>query len=229
MKNCKVPGIRVALGPVGFRGMGWVAPARVDSQAGAGLGRQCALPATREPRPLGAHRSLATITLGALILLTLALIPSPVVAQRSKCWICEPVVLLEPASFVRNLDANPDNVDLLARIHIMAPTGIPRLGVSLVTQWVAPHGSSPMIMAHVSYTVLQRPFSVAPFLGMMNVRFQGRSVIKPMTALYVTVPTGLPQVRFYALWTLLLADDVIPSLAVGLRIPFAPLPAKGGM
>ncbi|GMR13418.1 MAG: hypothetical protein BMS9Abin29_1627 [Gemmatimonadota bacterium] len=201
MKHCKAPGIRVASASVGFRCMGRVAPAS----------------------------SVAAITLGAVTLLTLMFLPSRAVAQRPTCWICEPLVLLEPAAFVRNLDSDPESVDLLARIHIMAPTRIPRLGVSLVTQWVAPHGSSPMIMAHLSYALWQRPVSVAPFLGMMNVRFRGESVIRPMTALYVTAPTGFPQVRFYALMTLLLADEVVPSLAFGLRVPFAPLPKKGGM
>ena len=128
-----------------------------------------------------------------------------------------------------NVDADPGHIDLLVRVHFMAPTGVSRVGVSAVMQWVVPHGNSPMVMAHLSYTVWRRPLRVAPFLGVMNMRFQGRFVVRPMTALYVTVPTGLPQLRFYGLATLTFADDLVSSVALGLRLPFAPLPGKGGM
>lgn len=174
-------------------------------------------------------RTLVRIVASAAALLMFSLPPSEALAQGARCWICEPRVLLEPAAFARNIDADRGDIDLLLRVHIMAPTAVSRLGVSAVMQWVVSHGSSPMVMAHLSYTVWRRPLSVAPFLGVMNLRFRGQSIIRPMTALYVTVPTGSPYLRFYALGTLVFADDVVPSLALGLRVPFAPLPGKGAM
>ena len=176
----------------------------------------------------GIGRTKKTIT-SLTVLVIFPLLSSATIAQGTKCWICEPMVVLEPAGFMRNVDADAGDIDFLARVHMMAPTGISRLGVSVVVQWVVPHGNSPMVMAHLKYTVLQRPVSVAPFLGAMNTNCKGQFVIKPMTALYVTVPSGWPDVRFYGLGTLMFADDLVPSLAIGLRVPFAPLPHNGGM
>ncbi|MFQ5679326.1 MAG: hypothetical protein ACE5HP_07690 [Gemmatimonadota bacterium] len=147
-------------------------------------------------------------------------------AQTSPCLICRPKILLEPAVFGRNLEADAGDLDFLARIHVMAATGLRGLGISMATQWVVPHGNEPAIMLHATYTVLKRPLGVRPFLGVMNTTLRRERVWKPMTALYVTVPSKLPGVRIYTLGTLLLADDVIPSLAVGLSLPFGPVLPK---
>ncbi len=182
---------------------------------------------------LGYNTSVAvyarTSSICVVALVIFSLLPSVAVAQGSQCWICEPTIVLEPAGFARNVDADAGDVDFLVRAHVMARTGVPRLGVSVAVQWVVPHGNAPMVMAHLSYALLERPVGVAPFVGFMNVRFKGDFVIKPLTALYVTVPTGIRHVRVYGLGTVMFADDVVPSLALGLRLPFAPVPPTGGM
>ena len=155
-------------------------------------------------------------------LIMIPLLTSPAAAQTSRCVVCNPRLLLEPAAFARNLDADAEDVDFLARVHVMAETGVPRLGVSLATQWVVPHGNEPMVMLHLAYKLLKRPVSVAPFLGVMNLKMGDERVSKLMTALYVTAPTSLPRVRLYGLGTLVFADGVIPSLGVGLSVPSPP-------
>jgi len=155
-------------------------------------------------------------------LIMVPLLTSLAAAQTSRCVICNPRLLLEPAAVARNLDADAGDIDFLARVHLMAETGVPRLGVSLAIQWVVPHGNEPMVMLHLAYKLLKRPVGVAPFVGVMNLRLGDKRVSKLMTALYVTAPTGLSRVRLYGLGTLVFADDVIPSLAVGLSVPFPP-------
>jgi len=171
----------------------------------------------------------ADSTVCLVVLAILSSLPSVAVAQGAECWICEPRIVLEPAAFARNVDADAGDVDFLVRVHMMAGTAVPRLGISMVVQWIVPHGNSPVVMAHLSYALLDRPVSVAPFVGVMNTRFKGEAVIKPMTALYVTAPSGLRHIRVYGLWTVMFADGVVPSLALGLRLPLAPVPPRGGM
>lgn len=171
--------------------------------------------------------SLSFQLLCALVIFPL--LPSAAAGQASNCWICEPVVVLEPAAFARNLDADAGDIDFLARVHVMAQTGLPRLGVSVAMQWIVPHGPAPMVMGHLAYTLSERPVRLAAFLGVMNMRLRGERVFKPMTALYVTVPSRIPHVRLYGLGVLVLAGDVVPSLGLGLRLPFAPLPPRDMM
>ncbi len=163
-----------------------------------------------------------------VLVLALLLVSSPIaVAQQPGCLICEPMIALEPAAFARNLDANAGDIDFLARVHVMAKTFAPRLSVSGAVQWVVPHGENPMVMAHLAYTLLERPLGAAAFLGVMNMERKGDFVFRPMAALYLTGPKILQGVRPYSLGTLAFADDIIPSLALGLRIQAAPLQRKG--
>ncbi len=160
--------------------------------------------------------------------LALLLLSSPIaVAQEAGCLICEPMIALEPAAFARNLDADAGDVDFLARVHVMAKTFVPRLSVSGAVQWVVPHGENPMVMAHLAYTLLGRPLGAAAFLGVMNLERKGDFVFRPMAAFYLTGPNILQGVQPYGLGTLAFADEIIPSLALGLRIHAAPLQRKG--
>lgn len=145
-------------------------------------------------------------------------------AAADPCVICSPMIRLEPAAFARNLARDAGHVDFLARVHVMAPTGVPRLGISLATQWVVPSGDDPMVMPHLTYRLLRGTIEVSPLVGMMNMTMGGERVWEPMTALYVTAPSGVPGSRLYALGTLIAADDVVPSLGLGLSVPLAPLP-----
>lgn len=147
----------------------------------------------------------------------------PARAQEPACHLlCAPRILLEPAAVARDLDRRAGDVDFLARVHIMIPTSVPRLGVSLATQWIVPHGSEPTEMIHVMVAGLQRPIRLSALLGAMNREYRGAHVWRPMAALYVRTPAPVPAPGLYGLGTLFFADRIVPSLAVGASVLIAP-------